>query len=166
VKATIKTLKPVIRACLDKDEGGPDEWFEAVQLDNYGFSATAKDLDGIEAVRPIALEGNDGHTVWVNNRGLELIGVTAAMPDPPGGKIARDATGAPTGSFADSAAILVADKIPAPSVEEQADLTAAELKRMSAFGITSLMDAYVTPVEAKDWRRLTTPAGSQCACAP
>jgi predicted amidohydrolase YtcJ len=33
VKATIKTLKPVIRACLDKDEGGSDEWFEAVQLE-------------------------------------------------------------------------------------------------------------------------------------
>lgn len=154
VKATIDTLKPVIRACLDKDQGGADEWFEAVQLDNYGFSATAKDLDGIEATRPIALEGNDGHTVWVNSRGLELIGVTAATPDPHGGKITRDATGEPTGSFTDSAAILVTGKIPTTSVEEQAELTAAVLKRMSADGITSLMDAYVTPVEAKVWRLL------------
>lgn len=154
VKATIDALKPVIKACLAKDTGGADEWFEAAQLDNYGFQATAKDLDTIEANRPIALDGNDGHTVWVNSRGLEILGVTAETPDPPGGKIARDASGAPTGSFADSAAIFVADKIPAPSVEEQAALTAAELKKMSAFGITSLMDAYVTATEAKVWRLL------------
>ena len=154
VKATLDALKPVIQACLAKDAGGADEWFEAAQLDNYGFQATAKDLDAIEATRPIALEGNDGHTVWVNSRGLELLGVTAETPDPRGGKISRDETGAPTGSFADSAAIFVADKIPLPSVEEQAALTAAELKKMSAFGITSLMDAFVTPNEAKVWRLL------------
>jgi predicted amidohydrolase YtcJ len=154
VKATIEALKPVIHACLANDQGDADEWFEAAQLDNYGFQATAKDLDIIEAKRPIALEGNDGHTVWVNSRGLELLGVTAETPDPRGGKIARDELGAPTGSFADSAAIFVAEKIPAPTVEEQAALTAEELIKMSAFGITSLMDAFVTPTEMKVWRLL------------
>ena len=154
VKATIDALKAVIEACLAEDPGGADEWFEAAQLDNYGFQATAKDLDMIEAKRPIALEGNDGHTVWVNSRGLGLLGVTAETPDPRGGKIDRDASGAPTGSFADSAAIFVADKIPVPSVDEQAALTATELKKMSAVGLTSLMDAYVTPAEAKVWRRV------------
>lgn len=49
VKATIDALKPVIKDCLAKDQGGADEWFEAAQLDNYGFSATAKDVDTIEA---------------------------------------------------------------------------------------------------------------------
>ena len=154
IRATIDALKPVIQDCLAKHLGGADEWFEAAQLDNYGFSATAKDLDGIEATRPVVLWGNDGHTAWVNSRGLALLGVTAAMPDVTGGKIARDATGPPTGSFADRAAGFVADKLPAPSVEEQVELTAAELKRMSADGVTSLTDAFVTPTEAKVWRRL------------
>ena len=154
VKATIDTLKPVIRDCLAKDQGSADEWFEAVQLDNYGFSATANDLDGIETKRPIALWGNDGHTVWVNSRGVALLGVTAETPDIPGGKIARDAKGTPTGYFADRASIVVDEKIPSPPLEEKAALTAAELKRMSAYGITSLMDAFVTPAEAKVWRRL------------
>ena len=49
VKATIDTLKPSVRACLAKDDAGADEWFEAAQLDNYGFSATAQDVDTIEA---------------------------------------------------------------------------------------------------------------------
>jgi predicted amidohydrolase YtcJ len=145
VKATIDTLKPVIQDCLAKDKASADEWFEAAQLDNYGFSATAKDLDTIEATRPVALWGNDGHTVWVNSRGLALLGVTAETPDMPGGKIGRDAKGAPTGYFADRASIFVDEKIPSPPLEEKAALTAAELKRMSAYGITSLMDAFVTP---------------------
>jgi predicted amidohydrolase YtcJ len=154
VKANIETLKPVIKNCLAEDHGGADDWFEAAQLDNYGFSATAKDVDFIEASRPVALWGNDGHTVWVNSRGLALLGVTAETPDISGGKISRDATGAPSGSFADSAAIFVDEKIPSPSLEEKAALTAAELKKMSAYGITSLMDSFVTPAEAAVWRKL------------
>jgi predicted amidohydrolase YtcJ len=154
VKASIEAFKPVLQECLAKDQGGADEWFEAAQLDNYGFSATANDVDTIEASRPVALWGNDGHTVWVNSRGLALLGVTAETPDIPGGKIARDAKGAPTGYFADRASIFVDEKIPSPSLEEKAALTAAELKRMSANGITSLMDAFVTPGEAAVWRKL------------
>jgi len=154
VKASVETLKPVLQSCLAKEQGGADKWFEAVQLDNYGFSATAKDLDGIEVKRPIALWGNDGHTVWVNSLGLALLGVTAGTPDPPGGKIARDASGAPSGSFADSAAIYVSEKIPEPPLEERVALTESVLRDMSAYGITSLMDAYVTPAEAEVWRKL------------
>ena len=67
---TLEELKPVIQECLAKKPGGADDWFEAVQLYNYDFKATAQDLDSIEAKRPIALQGNDGHTVWVNSRGL------------------------------------------------------------------------------------------------
>ena len=110
VKATIEALMPVIKKCLAEDQGGTDDWFEAVQLDNYGFSATAKDVDKIEAKRPLVLWGNDGHTGWVNSRGLELTGVTAETPDPPCGKIGRDASGAPTGAFADDATLLVDNK--------------------------------------------------------
>ena len=154
VPARIDALTPVIQACLAKEPGGPDKWLEAVQLDNYGFSSTARDLDSIEFARPLVLEGNDGHTAWVNSLGLELTRVSANTPDPPGGKIARDASGAPIGAFFDNATALVLDRIPEPSVEERVALTAAELKNMSAFGLTSLMDAYVTPAEALVWRRL------------
>jgi hypothetical protein len=154
VKATVEALKPVIQACLAEAPGGPDDWFEAVQLDNYGFSATAKDLDTIEAERPMALAGNDGHTIWVNSRGLELLGITAETPDPPGGKIARDASGAPAGSFTDAAATIVSDKMPVPSLDERAAWTALALKDMSAYGLTSILDAYVTPADAEVWREL------------
>ena len=70
---TLEALKPVIQDCLRKKPGGANDWLEAVQLFNYGFKATAHDLDSIETTRPIALDGNDGHTMWVNSRGLNLL---------------------------------------------------------------------------------------------
>jgi predicted amidohydrolase YtcJ len=154
IKPTVEAIRPVIQECIQKQPGGSNDWIEAVQLDNYGFSATAADLDAIEAERPLALEGNDGHTAWINSRGLAIVGATAATPDPPGGKMTRDASGAPTGAFSDTATLLVEQKIPAPSLEDQAALTAAALREMSAYGITALMDAYVRPAEAAVWRKI------------
>src|SRR5262249_825879 len=133
---TLKALEPVIQNCLKKESGGADDWFEAVQLDNYGFKATAKDLDSIEKKRPMVLEGNDGHTAWVNSRGLALLCKTVKTLNLKDGKIACAAS---TGVLVD--VNLVEDKIPKLLLEKQASLTAAELKKMSAVGITSLMDA-------------------------
>jgi predicted amidohydrolase YtcJ len=87
---TIEALKPAIRDCLRKNPGGHD-WLEAVQLFNYGFKATAHELDSIEKTRPIALDGNDGHTMWVNSRGLALLPQNRANPR---GKNACDVSGA------------------------------------------------------------------------
>ena len=151
---TLEALKPVIQKCLDKEREGADDWFEAVQLYNYDFKATAQDLDKIEEKRPLVLWGNDGHTAWVNSRGLDLLGVNAETRDPDDGKIDREASGAPTGLFIDGAVDLVENKIRAPIIEEQASLTGAVLKKMSAYGITSLMDARVGPMGEAVWRQL------------
>jgi predicted amidohydrolase YtcJ len=154
---TIEALKPVIRKCLAKSPGCyrhsgrrdcPDDWFEAVQLYNYGFKATAHELDSIEKTRPIALAGNDGHTMWVNSRGLALLRKNTA--DPRDGRIDRDSSGAPTGFLIDGED-LVEDKIPELPLKERASLTAAELKKMLADGITSLMDPRVGPDEEDVW---------------
>jgi len=152
VKTTVEALREKIQACLAERPGGPDEWLEAVQLYNYGFEATLAELDAIESERPIALVGNDGHSLWVNSRGLELAGITDETPDPVGGKIARDPSGAATGAFSDNAAMVVLAKIPPMPVEEQVELTKAALDGMSAFGITTMLDAYVTPTETRVWR--------------
>ena len=57
------------------------------------------------------LWGNDGHTAWVNSRGLDLLGVNAETRDPDDGKIDREASGAPTGLFIDGAVELIENKI-------------------------------------------------------
>lgn len=144
---TLEALKPVIQDCLRKKPGGANDWLVAVQLFNYGFKATARDLDNIERTRPIALEGNDGHTMWVNSRGLNLLPKKRANARH---RNACDVSGAP-GLVVDGVG-LVEEKELLP--EELASLTAAVLEDMSANGITSLMDPRVGPKEEEVWLRL------------
>ncbi len=54
------------------------------------------DLDGIVSDRPVYLVRADGHAGVTNSAGLALAGVTNATPDPQGGRIERDASGAAT----------------------------------------------------------------------
>lgn len=154
VKPTLQEITPVIRKCLVERPGGPDAWLEVVQLYNYGFDASAKDIDTVEATRPLAIVGNDGHTMWMNTRGLALAGITAKTPDPPGGRILRDATGAPTGVLTDAALIGPSKLLPIPTTAEMADLLEKTIKGMNATGLTAVTDAALTPVEFAVFEKL------------
>jgi predicted amidohydrolase YtcJ len=102
-------------------------------------------LDAVVADRPVLLESTDGHSAWVNSRALELAGITRATPDPPRGRIERDAAGEPTGVLHEAAMALVADLAPRP---DQADWEAAVERgqaHLHRLGITAWQDAAVGP---------------------
>ena len=63
------------------------------------------DLDAIVPDRPVWLGGNIGHSIWVNSKALELMGIDRDTPDPvPGLALyARDAAGELTGWIKESA---------------------------------------------------------------
>lgn len=56
---------------------------------------------------PVVLEHASGHALIANARALDLAGVTADTPNPPGGEIIKDETGKPTGVFVDAAQSLI-----------------------------------------------------------
>jgi predicted amidohydrolase YtcJ len=64
---------------------------------------------------PVVLERVDGHAVLANAEAMRRAGITAATPDPAGGRIVRDAHGAPTGVFVDNAVELVQRAVPKPT---------------------------------------------------
>jgi predicted amidohydrolase YtcJ len=64
-------------------------------------------LDAISPDKPIVIYDVAHHSIWTNSKGLELGGVTDATPVPPGGAIAKDESGEPTGYLTDAAAELV-----------------------------------------------------------
>jgi predicted amidohydrolase YtcJ len=102
-------------------------------------------LDAVVADRPVLLESTDGHSAWVNRRALELAGITRATPDPPRGRIERDAAGEPTGALHEAAMALVADLAPPPGQaawEAAVERGQAHLHRL---GITAWQDAAVGP---------------------
>lgn len=99
-------------------------------------------LDAIVPDRPAYLSAADGHSVWVNSKALALAGVTKATPDPPYGRIERDAaTGEPSGTLREDAADLVGRLLPARSAKEHVDGLREALRIANRFGLTSLVEA-------------------------
>jgi predicted amidohydrolase YtcJ len=107
-----------------------------------GAHPTRSQLDAVVPDRPAYFTAADGHSAWVNSRALALADVTAATPDPQGGRIERDpATNEPTGTLREAAALLVARQVPLPS---EADVKAAIVRAIAianSLGITSVHDA-------------------------
>ena len=99
-------------------------------------------LDRLVPDRPAMLWAADGHSAWVNSRALALAGITRATPDPPDGRIEREArTGEPSGTLRESAAELVEAVLPARTAAElNAGLDRAQ-RLASSFGITSVFSA-------------------------
>jgi predicted amidohydrolase YtcJ len=102
-------------------------------------------LDAVVADRPVFLEATDGHSAWVNGRALELAGITRATPDPPRGRIERDAAGEPTGALHEAAMGLVADLAPAPTPAEWEAAVERGQAHLHRLGVTAWQDAKVSP---------------------
>jgi hypothetical protein len=98
---------------------GAEEWILGRGWDQDQFAEhrypTRGDLDPVSGGRPALLTRACGHCIVVNSRALELAGIGAGTPDPPGGKIDRDpVTGEPTGILWEHAAGPVRGAIGAP----------------------------------------------------
>ena len=91
----VEEAAETIRACVAADK--TSTWIVVNAVNPAGFKANRHDLDKIERDRPLFLWGADGHTGWVNTRGLELAGITRDTPDPEAGRIERDAKAMPPG---------------------------------------------------------------------
>ncbi|MEU9339128.1 amidohydrolase [Streptomyces sp. NPDC048290] len=148
---TVPRLQETLRGFLaDSAADEPDGWLVAEDWNPIGLLPTGTVshhtlLDALPTRRPVALVGNDGHNMWVNRRALDIAGITAATPDPPGGEIVRAADGSPTGVLKDDAQDLIRRHIPGPDEARLLDACARTLRQAAAQGITAFMDALVTP---------------------
>jgi hypothetical protein len=112
-----------------------------------GRPPTRLDLDAVESSRPVYLEAYDGHSGWVNTRGLERAGITRSTPDPENGLIVRDAAGEPTGMLKESAVELAYGAIPRPSRAEMLALLERALAQLARNGLTAVQNAHGTEEE-------------------
>ena len=109
---------------------------------------TAADLDAVVPDRPVWLERVDGHASVGNTAALKAAGITAAIKDPAGGKIERDAAGQPTGLFVDTAANLVQRVVPSPTPAQREQALLAAQKLLLENGLTTVADMGTT---ADEW---------------
>jgi len=117
-------------------------WSETAFLPN-GLP-TRQMLDALIPDRPAYLVNNSGHGAWVNSEALKIAHITATTPDPPNGRIDRDAVGQPTGGLQEYAMQLIEALIPPPSSSERIDNLSAALEEMVHFGFTAIEDAFAT----------------------
>ena len=104
----------------------------------------AKDLlDRVTGGRPAFLPNRDGHGAWVNSRALDIAGIDASTPDPPDGRIERDASGQPVGTLQEGAQHLVSRLIPATTTDDWYAGLLAGQEYLLSLGITGWQDAIV-----------------------
>ena len=124
-------------------------------MDAFGTAGpNAAALDAVVADRPVLLESTDGHSAWVNRRALERAGITRATPDPPRGRIERDAAGEPTGTLHEAAMQLVADHAPEPTQADWETAIERGQAHLHRLGITAWQDAAVGPLMLAAYRAL------------
>jgi predicted amidohydrolase YtcJ len=100
-------------------------------------------LDAVQT-GPVYLDSVDVHAAWVNTAALRAARIERDTPDPPGGRIVRDASGEPTGLLLERAVELVTRVLPRPPADrlDEALLDAqAEAHRLGVTGIHDVEDA-------------------------
>ena len=148
---TISELQQGVQVCLDRDGSrGADDWLEIVgwfqeNMRPAGVKTSRATLDALKTSRPIIVRSSFGHTVLANTRALKLAKITAATPDPLGGKIWRDEAGEPTGLLEDSAFAVFSTLLPKPTPAQNLAAARAALKAMNQQGVTGFLDAMAAP---------------------
>ena len=112
------------------------------------------DLDQASTQHPVTITRTCGHISVANSLALQLAGIRAETPDPPGGVIVRDAQGQPTGVLQETAMTLVSRLIPEPSNTETAAAIRAAMQHELSLGITSATDPAPTPAQVAVYRQL------------
>ena len=122
----------------------PGKWIQG-----QGWNETAwteqrlpdrSDLDQVAPAHPTILWRSDLHLAVANSLALQLAGIHAATPDPPGGVIDRLASGAPTGILRELAIDLIRQVIPPPSDEDTLQAMQEAFPALHRIGLTGLHD--------------------------
>jgi predicted amidohydrolase YtcJ len=123
----------------------PGTWIQGRGWDQNAWGDTRFPThDALSAAvpgHPVYLTRVDGHAAWVNTAAMQRAGLTRAARDPDGGKILRDAAGAPTGVLIDRAQGLVARAIPEPTRAETRQGLTDAMAVMHRWGLTGMHDA-------------------------
>ena len=133
-----------LAAAVDKAGRGmaPGAW-----LRGRGWTEAALDADARAALdvaggdRAALLYSHDAHSAWASRAALSAAGIRPGTDDPPGGRIERDASGAPSGVLREQATDLVeavAGRLRGPELDSALDEAVAEL---AAWGVTGASDA-------------------------
>ena len=140
-KQVLKMLAERVRAARPGDWivtlGG---WAEEQFTDDpRGFPLA--ELDRIAPNNPVVLQAVYIHS-YLNSAALKAAKIDENTPNPPGGRIEKDASGKPTGVVRDAGGVaFVAAKVPLPDREKWIENTRKLVAELNAMGLTAWLDA-------------------------
>ena len=147
-------IKEVVKAKVA--ELKPGEWIRGFGWDQVSLEECKRDpsklprkwdLDPVSPENPLVFMDFSGHTLLVNSKALEFVGITKDTPDPQTGEMERDpGTGEPTGIFKElEAHTLISEHVPVLTKEEKRQALLMTLDHLKANGITSYTDGGIGP---------------------
>jgi len=127
---------------------GSGGWVVGMSYDDTllreGRHPTREDLDRVSTSRPVGAVHVSGHLAAVNGRGLEALHIDRDTPDPPGGRIRRDAAGEPTGVLEETAMGPVMASVMQPGLTGSLAIVQEANRRYLAAGVTTAQVGYAT----------------------
>ena len=131
--ATLPRGTPVLGRGWDQND-----WSDTRLPVNTALSAATPD-------HPVVLERVDGHAVLANAVAIAKAGITADTQDPQGGRVLRDAKGAPTGVFVDNAQQLMAAAERGGEVMNPREVLRSAVREANRWGLTGVHEMGVSP---------------------
>jgi len=101
---------------------------------------TNLDLDAVVCDKPVVLWVKSHHAMVVNSMSLQRVGITAEMPDPPGGRIGRNEQGLPNGMLFEGAMNLVHQGIPQSTPTDMENALREAFPHAWRMGLTTIHD--------------------------
>jgi predicted amidohydrolase YtcJ len=159
----ITTRAQALKLLADRVQGTPaGDWIavlggwseEQFTAEQRGFALA--ELDGLAPSHPVVLQSVYNHS-FLNSAALKAASIDETTPDPPGGKIEKDASGKLTGAVRGAGGVaFVAAKIPLKDREAWLANTRKLVAYLNGLGITAWSDAGGRGMSAKHYEPYRT----------
>lgn len=137
----------------------PNHWSEKPDQQVEGYPVNSR-ISELFPQRPVILHHSSSHALMANQKALDLAGIKQDTPDPEGGRIVRDPEGNATGVLEENAMNLVMRLYRERQNHQTLEMEGDNLKkyldsatqRCLSFGITTFVDAGITPSDLKTYQ--------------
>ena len=123
-----------------------EKWDKVPEPNVEGFP-THDALSKVSRNNPVVLTHASGHATFANAKAMELAGVTARTPNPPGGEILKDKKGNPIGIFRETASGLLGRARSASREKMTAEEREAEARKIIQLASDEAISKGVTTFE-------------------
>lgn len=153
-----RSLDEALKKIAEYSAANPAKWILGFgwNQERWGLGRfpTAAELDAVVGDRPVWLQRVDGHAGWANTRAIQFAGILPGAKDPAGGRIERDAKGAPAGVFVDGAMNLIEKVVPQPTPRDRNAAFLAAQDILFKLGITATADMGTSVEDWLTYRRM------------